>query len=117
MLGILGSDHGEGYSFAFKFGRHIGKKIFSYPVFPAELKGNALIIRQCAANMSQPLIMHHTWHAANHLTPMYCIGASLRHIEIEILGGIIIFVQLTMFHQHVSSANTWSVMAKVEKDP
>jgi hypothetical protein len=109
------------YSFAFKFSRHIRKKIFSYLVSPAEFKGNALQNRQCASNMSlySLLCTIHTWHAANHLTPMYwCLIQTYRNSE-ELKYWCCVFtflcplVQHAIFHQYVSAANTGSVMAKV----
>jgi hypothetical protein len=74
---VLVSDHGEGLSFAFKISRHIEKKIFSYLVSLTELKGNALINRQYAANMSLPIIMHHTWCCSPYYTNVLVLHSDI----------------------------------------
>jgi hypothetical protein len=65
------------------------KKTFSFPLSPAQLIGNVLPNRQCAANMSRPLITHHYICAAQ--SKYWCCMSTF----------LFIFVQVVIFHQYI----------------
>ncbi len=50
--------------------------MFAFMLTSAEIIGDVLTNRQCAANMTLALVTHQYIGAANHLTPMYSISAA-----------------------------------------
>jgi hypothetical protein len=62
-------DRGDGFPFAFSFCHHLVLHLFPFPRTPAQLLGNDLLIKGCAANMTLAFITHQYNGAANVLHP------------------------------------------------
>ncbi len=82
-------DCGDGCPFVFSFCRYLVLNLFPFPRTPAQLLGNDLLIKECAADMTLPFITHQYNGAANVLRPFQVQGGcKLKYSSFKLLGSL-----------------------------